>query len=59
MMNVHSRILHVLLLSLLDQGLISAKMYEAAEKRLHCGADPLTVLRDPDHREGEGAHGCS
>jgi predicted dehydrogenase len=45
--------------SLLDQGLISEKMYEAAANRIHSMEIRQEFFRHSDHRNGEEDHGCS
>ena len=59
MVCIQSQVLHVLLKSLLDQGLIPKKIYEAATNSINSAVDPPEFFRHPDHCDGEEEHGCS
>ena len=59
MVRIQNQVINVLLKSLLDQGLISEKMYEAAANRIHSMEIRQEFFRHSDHRNGEEDHGCS
>ena len=59
MVSIQNQVINVLLKSLLDQGFISEKMYEAAANRINSMEIRQEFFRHSDHRNGEEDHGCS
>ena len=59
MVCIQNQVINVLLKSLLDQGLISEKMYEAAANRINSVEIRQEFFRHSDQRNGEEDHGCS
>ena len=59
MVRIQNQVINVLLKSLLDQGLISEKMYEAAANRINSVEIRQEFFCHSDQRNGEEDHGCS
>ncbi len=59
MVSIQNQVINVLLKSLLDQGFISEKMYEAAANKIHSMEVHQEFFRHSDRRNGEEDHGCS